>query len=203
MAYKDRAVMLAYKRLWNMRRALKNGNIYSPRTPESQEIREAKARRKLHWRLVQVIYRRLKVLGGQSIAARRRRKRYEERGGKERRNAARRAKYQAERAAKGLPPRRTKEQQRQARRMYERNRDRRTRGGKVRLDMAEWLHEQQRGRCAVCGVRPKEFHLDHIEPLARGGVHCESNLQLLCPPCNLKKAAKDPIRFMQEMGRLL
>jgi hypothetical protein len=29
------------------------------------------------------------------------------------------------------------------------------------------------------------------------------NVQLLCPPCNLKKHAKDPIQFMQERGFLL
>ncbi|MGL5935922.1 MAG: HNH endonuclease, partial [Cetobacterium sp.] len=37
----------------------------------------------------------------------------------------------------------------------------------------------------------------------RGGAHCDSNVQLLCPTCNLRKAAKDPVVFMQEMGRLL
>ena len=40
-------------------------------------------------------------------------------------------------------------------------------------------------------------------PLARGGKHEASNLQLLCPPCNMSKNAKHPIDFMQQRGFLL
>jgi hypothetical protein len=29
------------------------------------------------------------------------------------------------------------------------------------------------------------------------------NIQLLCPPCNIAKSYKDPIVFMQELGKLL
>ena len=42
-----------------------------------------------------------------------------------------------------------------------------------------------------------------IKPLARGGTNQRTNLQLLCPPCNLSKSAKDPIDFMQSRGFLL
>jgi hypothetical protein len=28
-------------------------------------------------------------------------------------------------------------------------------------------------------------------------------LQILCPECNMKKAAKDPVEFMQSIGKLL
>lgn len=62
----------------------------------------------------------------------------------------------------------------------------------------------QRWRCAVCGAGIRRgYHLDHVMPLALGGKHERSNLQLLCPPCNLHKNAKDPIAFMQERGFLL
>ena len=62
----------------------------------------------------------------------------------------------------------------------------------------------QKGRCACCrkplnGV----FHVDHIHALANKGRHEAGNLQLLCPPCNLSKGAKDPIYFMQSRGFLL
>lgn len=33
------------------------------------------------------------------------------------------------------------------------------------------------------------MHVDHIKPLAKGGEHCLSNLQLLTPEQNLKKGA--------------
>lgn len=63
----------------------------------------------------------------------------------------------------------------------------------------------QRGRCACCktSIKSAAYHLDHIHPLARGGDNTITNLQLLCPPCNLSKSAKDPVTFMQSRGFLL
>lgn len=54
------------------------------------------------------------------------------------------------------------------------------------------LFESQNGICASC---PADLfivgsHMDHIMPLAKGGLHCDSNIQLLCPACNLSKGAK-------------
>ncbi|WP_162931685.1 HNH endonuclease signature motif containing protein [Mesorhizobium sp. DCY119] len=65
---------------------------------------------------------------------------------------------------------------------------------------------RQKFKCAECGtsIRRKGFrHVDHIVPLSRGGTNWPWNLQILCPPCNLHKAAKDPIEFAQSKGRLL
>lgn len=61
----------------------------------------------------------------------------------------------------------------------------------------------QRCRCAGCRKMLKSFHVDHIEPLSAGGSNWPENLQLLCPTCNLKKHAKDPISWAQQNGRLL
>lgn len=60
-------------------------------------------------------------------------------------------------------------------------------------------------RCANCNadLRKVKKHLDHIVPLSRGGSNSKSNIQYLCEPCNLTKAAKDPIAFAREQGRLL
>ncbi|MBC7680751.1 MAG: HNH endonuclease [Ferruginibacter sp.] len=62
----------------------------------------------------------------------------------------------------------------------------------------------QRWMCAICtaGIKGK-FHADHITPLARGGKHEPLNIQLLCPTCNVRKSAKDPIDYMQSRGFLL
>jgi 5-methylcytosine-specific restriction endonuclease McrA len=62
----------------------------------------------------------------------------------------------------------------------------------------------QRWRCAICkcSVRDK-YDLDHIIPLAKGGAHHRKNVQLLCPTCNRRKGAKDPIEYMQSLGHLL
>ena len=56
----------------------------------------------------------------------------------------------------------------------------------------------QEYRCAACetDIRPPQpYHLDHIIPLARGGMHDDSNLQCLCPPCNQSKGAKLPAEW--------
>ncbi len=62
---------------------------------------------------------------------------------------------------------------------------------------------KQKNRCAYCQVKLKKYHIDHIVPLAKGGVHDRSNVQLLCPTCNVRKWAKDPIVFRREQGYLL
>lgn len=66
------------------------------------------------------------------------------------------------------------------------------------------LQRLQRGRCAAC-VRPlgRGYHVDHVQPLARGGRNDKKNLQLLCPSCNQTKSARDPLEFMQSLGKLL
>ena len=49
------------------------------------------------------------------------------------------------------------------------------------------------GICMKCGQRvsEKNFHVDHIVPLARGGDEWDlNNLELSCPGCNIAKAAK-------------
>ena len=43
--------------------------------------------------------------------------------------------------------------------------------------------------CAYCGSDGL-LHLDHVEPLARGGLHTPDNLVPACQRCNLSKNAK-------------
>lgn len=61
--------------------------------------------------------------------------------------------------------------------------------------------EQQRGLCVYCSAELSiSFHVDHIMPLALGGEHAPSNIQLLCPSCNCKKGAKHPDEFLAEVA---
>lgn len=76
--------------------------------------------------------------------------------------------------------------------------------GNLSLGLSEKLFALQKGKCACCG-QPlgKNYHLDHIMPLAKGGLNVDSNIQLLRARCNGQKGAKDPIEFMQQRGKLL
>lgn len=57
--------------------------------------------------------------------------------------------------------------------------------------------------CYWCSKKCKDkYHVDHYQPLARGGKHVIANLVIACPPCNLKKNAKDPYQFAASLGRL-
>lgn len=66
------------------------------------------------------------------------------------------------------------------------------------------IYGLQRGLCANCKkTLPSNYHADHIMPLALGGKHEPTNIQLLCPPCNVRKWAYHPIEFAQKQGKLL
>jgi hypothetical protein len=70
------------------------------------------------------------------------------------------------------------------------------------------IFERQRGICANCLVKlfksgKQKFHIDHIVPLSRGGSDWPSNLQCLCPLCNSRKHAKDPLEWARQNGRLI
>lgn len=62
----------------------------------------------------------------------------------------------------------------------------------------------QKGRCWWCGTKLVEsgigkFHVDHREPLSKGGSNGPENLVCTCPKCNLTKHDKTPLEFA---GRL-
>jgi hypothetical protein len=68
---------------------------------------------------------------------------------------------------------------------------------------------RDRGRCAWCGADLSGLidalpasQFDHIVPLAKGGLNDVTNLQLLCQPCNGRKAAKTGRRPSSSYRRL-
>jgi len=83
---------------------------------------------------------------------------------------------------------------------------RRAKAGKDRYTAADVdrLLLLQHGRCAYCGrsIR-KKFQVDHITALSKGGMNGAKNIQLLCPPCNHSKHARDPLDFARSLGLLL
>lgn len=88
-------------------------------------------------------------------------------------------------------------------REWAQSRNRRKHGRLPRGTVKQLLGLQQE-KCAICRCSLDDgFHVDHIIPLALGGLHTKRNIQLLCASCNVRKSAKHPIDFMQERGFLL
>lgn len=76
--------------------------------------------------------------------------------------------------------------------------------GRHTLSDINMLLDKQKHRCANCrkGVN-KSFHVDHIQPLSKGGSNDKANLQILCPHCNLSKHSLDPFDWANKNGKLL
>lgn len=54
------------------------------------------------------------------------------------------------------------------------------------------VYEMHGGCCGICKdyVAPDNFHVDHIVPVSKGGMHGYINVQPSHPNCNRRKAAK-------------
>ena len=79
--------------------------------------------------------------------------------------------------------------------------------GHVSQGIEHVLLKMQQNMCAAiwCGkkIGPlNKWHLDHIMPLVLDGLHDDSNLQILCAPCNQSKNAKHPDDWLKEHGEL-
>jgi 5-methylcytosine-specific restriction endonuclease McrA len=62
------------------------------------------------------------------------------------------------------------------------------------------LLSEQGNKCAGClNELSKRYHVDHYLPICLGGKHIFDNLQLLCQPCNNRKAGKHPMRWLSEL----
>lgn len=59
-----------------------------------------------------------------------------------------------------------------------------------RRQIVEQLIERDGDHCRKCSAAGL-YHVDHAVPLVVGGTNDLDNLQLLCPPCNLKKGTRE------------
>jgi 5-methylcytosine-specific restriction endonuclease McrA len=63
------------------------------------------------------------------------------------------------------------------------------------------LYRVQEGRCAYCDTDLSTgYHVDHFNPLSKGGTNWPDNLRLSCPKCNLRKHNKLPEVWMLEVA---
>ncbi len=60
----------------------------------------------------------------------------------------------------------------------------------------------QEGRCAYCGeLLSGRFHIDHKQPVSRGGINAQANLHLTCPRCNIRKGKLTHEEFLVSKRR--
>lgn len=84
----------------------------------------------------------------------------------------------------------------------QKRKDRKT--GRLPKGTVAALFSKQRGQCVYCKTALNgRYHVDHIMPLLLGGAHEPTNVQLLCPTCNVRKWAMHPVDFAQTRGMLL
>lgn len=63
------------------------------------------------------------------------------------------------------------------------------------------MYHSQDGLCAYCEVPLfGNFHVDHMQPLSRGGADNPDNYAITCPTCNLRKHSKTTIEFVSTLG---
>ena len=62
------------------------------------------------------------------------------------------------------------------------------------------IRKNQNNLCYYCGCDLSKTgeHLDHKQPLSRGGEHSMENIVLSCPACNMSKGAKTEEEFKAE-----
>ncbi|MCF2642228.1 HNH endonuclease [Roseburia hominis] len=71
-------------------------------------------------------------------------------------------------------------------------------------DVKKLIYIKSDGRCALCGrkILLEDATLDHIVPLAKGGIDSVENLQLCCHADNIFKGAIKPEDFMERITEI-
>lgn len=88
-----------------------------------------------------------------------------------------------------------------AKNQYHLRKQRKRLAGGRRITHVQWktIREAFNGMCAWCRVYKYQC-MDHVVPLAGGGLHCATNVVPSCTSCNLSKSNKDPVRWAAEIG---
>lgn len=67
-----------------------------------------------------------------------------------------------------------------------------------------WQTKISAGQCYYCAQQtpPAQLTMDHVVPLARGGISSKNNLVACCKECNTKKRAMLPQEWQDYMEKL-
>ena len=67
------------------------------------------------------------------------------------------------------------------------------------------LMRRQNNTCVYCGHRrtARTLEIDHIVPVVQGGSNDQSNLQVICSPCNQRKGLQTDEEFRARYSRLV
>lgn len=67
--------------------------------------------------------------------------------------------------------------------------------------LASWLKEQRGSECPYCGA--EAYHIDHKNPLAKGGSHTWDNIEMICRTCNFAKNDLTKEEFLVWIKKLI
>ena len=99
-----------------------------------------------------------------------------------------------------------KGKQRRSRTEHRRRAAKLNQSGVVSVGILDQRIVDQGGRCYWCSRKFGKNHkatIDHLIPLALGGMDEDVNLVASCGPCNYRKGAKHPLDFARQEGILL
>jgi 5-methylcytosine-specific restriction endonuclease McrA len=88
-------------------------------------------------------------------------------------------------------------EKRLANREYRRRLGRTPSGVRLTEDEVKALIRAAKGRCVYCGRFVKHLTIDHVTPVAKGGLTILGNVVMACRSCNAKKGTKAPLRPVQ------
>lgn len=122
-------------------------------------------------------------------------------GRREEKKAYDREYVQANKAKKAEQNARWKRENKDRIKVQRANRKARLQGKKITYNDVVDIYLAQGGKCRYCQIALGDrYHLDHRMPLALGGQNERSNLQVLCPSCNLRKHATHPDVYEKQIG---
>lgn len=84
------------------------------------------------------------------------------------------------------------------------NSDKKPKRKQIPIDIRKMLYDKAAGYCEICGkgILFQDMSVDHIQPLAKGGLDTVSNYQCVCRECNHCKANIIPGEFENHINNI-